>query len=222
MQRLQRPTMWIISLTIPFLLMMTAIRLLLTPLFARIEYSMPNFPADPYGFSHNDRLFWSEYAINYLTNSSEIICLQNLNFPDGTSLYNERELSHMEDVKFLVKDMIISWSTLLIFQFCAGFWAWRSKWPKIYIHAIGRGGWLTIGLMVAILLGVFTGFDALFTGFHKLFFEGSTWLFLFSDTLIRLFPMRFWQDAFILVGSLTLLGAIFLILLDRKYRYNSP
>ena len=38
---------------------------------------------------------------------------------------------------------------------------------------------------------------------HRLFFEGSTWIFPRSDTLIRLFPNRFWID----IGA-TLVGLL--------------
>ena len=84
-------------------------------------------------------------------------------------------------------------------------------------RSLALGGKLAIGLIVLILVGVVVGFRALFTGFHLIFFEGDTWIFLFSDTLIRLFPMRFWQDSFIYVGLLTLVGAFILIDLTQKY-----
>ena len=38
-------------------------------------------------------------------------------------------------------------------------------------------------------------------------------MFYTSDTLIRLFPMRFWQDAFIAVGLFSLIFAGLLIVL---------
>jgi integral membrane protein (TIGR01906 family) len=42
-----------------------------------------------------------------------------------------------------------------------------------------------------------------FVAFHGLFFEGDSWLFDYSDTLIRLFPMPFWIDiAAVVVGLL--------------------
>ena len=70
-----------------------------------------------------------------------------------------------------------------------------------------------------VILGmVAVSFNALFTAFHRLFFQGNTWLFLYSDTLIRLFPIPFWRDAFILVGFFTILGAVLLILLGNKAR----
>ena len=68
-----------------------------------------------------------------------------------------------------------------------------------------------VGLAVAIGLIVVIGisinpnvFWDFFAGFHSLFFEGDSWLFLYSDTLIRLFPIRFWQDAFLLAAVIAL------------------
>ena len=66
----------------------------------------------------------------------------------------------------------------------------------------GRG----IGLFGAI------AFRQLFTLFHALFFEGDSWLFLYSDTLIRQFPMQFWQDAFLWAGVIAIGGALWLAL----------
>ena len=60
-----------------------------------------------------------------------------------------------------------------------------------------------MGLTVVFSL---LAFRAFFTAFHRVFFEGDTWLFHYSDTLIRLFPERFWQDAFLWLGGLSLLA----------------
>jgi integral membrane protein (TIGR01906 family) len=69
-----------------------------------------------------------------------------------------------------------------------------------------------IGLVVAIGLFGALAFWQLFTLFHGLFFKGDTWLFLYSDTLIRLFPMQFWQDAFLWAGVISVGGALALAL----------
>ena len=71
---------------------------------------------------------------------------------------------------------------------------------------MARGGWLTVGLIVALLVYLVLNFNSLFVLFHRVFFEGDTWLFEYSDTLIRLFPVVFWRDAFIWVGVLSLGG----------------
>jgi len=54
--------------------------------------------------------------------------------------------------------------------------------------------------LAAILLFVLLAFGVIFVAFHNVFFPPGTWTFLYSDTLIRLFPERFWRDTFIAVG----------------------
>jgi integral membrane protein (TIGR01906 family) len=71
-----------------------------------------------------------------------------------------------------------------------------------YRRSVCRGGWLTLALLGAILLFVLLAFSVIFVLFHNIFFESGTWTFLYSDTLIRLFPERFWRDTFLAVGLL--------------------
>ncbi|MGQ9459511.1 MAG: lipoprotein intramolecular transacylase Lit, partial [Anaerolineae bacterium] len=63
-------------------------------------------------------------------------------------------------------------------------------------------------LLGAVVLVTFGSFGPLFVLFHRVFFEGDSWLFAYSDTLIRLFPIRFWRDAFVLAGGLALVAAL--------------
>ena len=63
---------------------------------------------------------------------------------------------------------------------------------------------MTIALLVALVALIYLNFDWFFTRFHLALFEGDSWIFDFSDTLIRLFPPRFWFDAGIIWGLLTL------------------
>lgn len=216
MKRLYAVLSIIVTAIIPFFLLITAIRVMITPLYARIEYNSPGFPEDTFGFTKEDRLYWSEFAINYLINDSDIAYLGDLRFPDGRPLYNQRELSHMVDVKMLVQAAYRAWWMMLAVLAGLGVWAWRGGWSGEYLRGVWRGGWATLGLIVAVLVLVAISFQALFTQFHRLFFTGDTWIFEWSDTLIRLFPMRFWRDAFILVGAVTISGALLCILGGRK------
>jgi len=43
-----------------------------------------------------------------------------------------------------------------------------------------------------------------------MFFSGSTWLFNYTDTLIRLYPVQFWFDAATFIGVTSLVEAIVL------------
>ena len=80
-----------------------------------------------------------------------------------------------------------------------------------------------VGLAGAVAVVVLTGmfllpnvFWSFFAGFHSIFFEGDSWLFEYSDTLIRLFPLRFWQDTFLFAAGLAVAGGLGLALGIRK------
>ncbi|HSO12543.1 MAG TPA: DUF1461 domain-containing protein, partial [Anaerolineales bacterium] len=202
---------WLVAILVPLALIGLGLRVLLTPTFLQVEYNMPYFPPDEYGFTKQDRLKWAPYAVNYLTNNADISYLGDLTFEDGSPLYSERELSHMVDVKVVTQDALRVWYVSMAFLLLLGVWGWfghfvsaQYDWWESYRLGLMRGGWLMVGLAVTIAIIAIVGividpniFFSFFAGFHTLFFEGDSWLFLFSDTLIRLFPIRFWQDAFL-------------------------
>ena len=203
---------WLVTLLTPIFLLGLGLRILLTPLFYNVEYRMPYFPSDPYGFSMEDRLHWARYAVDYLLNNADISYLGDLTFENGNPLYNERELSHMHDVKGVTKGALRGWYESLVLLVGLGTWAWFGNWWQAYRQGLMRGGWLMIGLVVVLGLFGAIAFWQLFTLFHKLFFQGNTWIFEYSDTLIRLFPLQFWQDAFLWAGVISVGGALALAL----------
>ncbi|MDY6874457.1 MAG: TIGR01906 family membrane protein [Chloroflexota bacterium] len=212
---------WVVTVLTPLVILMIAIRLLMVPLFARIEYHLPGFPEDPYGFTLEDRLKWSAPSIRFLVNGDSIEDLGSLTFEDGEPIYNDRELSHMADVKAVVTGMRIGLTVAVLVLLTIEVIAVRGDWRKALLTAYWRGGWGVVGLIVAILMFVLIAFDQLFTWFHMLFFQSGTWQFYTSDTLIRLFPIRFWQDAFIFVGVISLLFGGLLIWLCRPEKWKS-
>jgi integral membrane protein (TIGR01906 family) len=213
---------WLVTILVPLALIGLGVRVILTPLFLQVEYHMPYFPPDDYGFTTEDRLHWSQYAWDYLLNDADISYLGNLKFDDGQPLYNQRELSHMQDVKYVLTASFRLWYLSLALLLALGAWAWfghfvsaQHDWWDGYRAGLMRGGWLMVALAVTIGLVVVVGisinpdvFNVFFTQFHHLFFEGDSWLFLFSDTLIRLFPIRFWEDAFLWAAVIALGGGI--------------
>jgi len=207
---------WIITILIPPILLMMSIRLMISPVFARVEYRMPGFPADPFGFTLEDRIHWSEPSIDYLVNTENITFLSSLEFEDGEPIFNGRELSHMQDVKQVVTGMRIGLAVCMLGLLASTFFAVRWGSRGYVLSAYRRGAWGLIGLIAAILFFVALSFNNLFTWFHQIFFESGTWQFYTSDTLIRLFPMRFWRDAFIFVGLLSLILAGLILLFGRE------
>lgn len=210
---------WFVTLLIPLALIGLGLRMILMPAFLQIEYRLPYLPRDDYGFTTEDRLHWSRYAWDYLLNDANISYLGDLKFDSGQPLYNERELSHMQDVKRVITNSLRVWYLSLALLALLGVWAWFGGWWQAYRLGLMRGGWLMVGLAVTIGLIVVVGiainpdvFWNFFAGFHHLFFQGDSWLFLYSDTLIRLFPIRFWEDAFLWGAVIALAGGVGLAL----------
>ena len=208
--RLATALSWVVTLLTPAALVLLGIRILLTPLFPVIEYRMPGFPADDYGFTLQDRLRWSDYSVRYLVNDAPIDYLADLHFDDGSSVFNPRELSHMRDVMGVAQGAMKVFYVSLASLIGLGIYAWFGGWKPYFLRGLSHGGWTTIGLIVAVGIFGAVSFWDFFTRFHEIFFSGDTWLFNYSDTLIRLFPIRFWQDVFIFILGFALLGGVLL------------
>jgi len=106
-------------------------------LFPEIEYRMPGFPADEYGFTIQDRLQWSRISIDYLLNDADISFLGDLTFPDGSPLFNGRELSHMQDVKNVVQPVLWVGYGVWFLVLGIGLWARFGGWCRSTYAASG-------------------------------------------------------------------------------------
>lgn len=204
-----------LAITFPYLLILIAVRLVMTPLFLQVEYTRPGFAADYYGFTVEERLSYAPYALQYLLNDEDIGFLGNLRFPDGTEMYNVRELQHMRDVKVVTR---IAFFVTLIVGAVAILAAIALKRldPKSLRRALFSGSILTLSLIAIVVIVAILSWDTFFTTFHRLFFEGGSWQFAYSDTLIRLFPEQFWFDAALTIGGLTVLVALVILRLTTR------
>ena len=196
---------WLTALLVPVALVVAAVRLLLTPLFIQVEYRLPYFPPDPYGFTTAQRLHWADQARRYLLGSQGEDWLAGLRFADGSRVFNAREVRHLADVKAVVRSTLRVGLAAAAGLLGLAFWA-RRQGPRAwgtFRQALAWGGWLTVGFVLLVAGAVLVAFGPFFVFFHRLFFEGDSWLFPTSDTLIRLFPERFWMDAFLAAGLLS-------------------
>lgn len=209
-QNLAKMIALLIAVLIPITLLLTTTRLVLTNTFVQAEYRMPNFPADVYGMTMQERSQYAPIALNFLLNDEDISYLAQQTFADGSPQYNDRELRHMLDVKDLTQTVLFVWQASLFLLLAITLWAWRSAWLEEFKLMLSRAGKFTLYLIGSVLLFAALSFNTFFTQFHGLFFDGDSWLFLFSDTLIRLFPIRFWTDVVFFIGGITILGAFYL------------
>lgn len=206
---------WLLVISIPVWLILSGVRLLMTETYVQIAYSAPGFPADVYGFSMADRRAYAPFAVRYLLNDAGIDYLGDLVFPDGSPMYNERELRHMADVKTVAQTAFGFHTVFTAALLLIGIYLARQPAARpILRRALARGGWITLSGMALLVILVALNWDFFFTAFHQLFFESGTWRFEYADTLIRLFPEFFWFNAALTIGGLTAVGALLLILVS--------
>lgn len=208
-----------LTLAVPVLLTLFSVRLVMTPLFIQLEYNRPGFPVDRYGFTLDDRLRLAPYAVNYLLNGEDIDYLGDLTFSDGSPLYTARELHHMADVKIVTQIAYLVLAIITGVTLALVVWMNRdSERRAVLRQGLFNGAALTLGLIVMIVVGAVVAWDVFFTTFHQMFFADGTWVFLYSDTLIRLFPEQFWFDAALFIGALTVIGAVVTLFLTSRLR----
>lgn len=212
----------IIAVLIPFIILMGGVRLIMTPTFPVVEYGRAGFPEDPYGLDRVEREKWSAFSIKYLTNDKGIEYLGNLQDFSGQKIFRAEELTHMEDVKRVVKGSLFIWYVACGIVIGLSVWLLVQKAWREFRLGYRSGAWITLGLMAAMIIYLVISFDRLFDQFHRIFFTEGSWLFYPTDTLIRLFPLDFWRDAFLFVGGFTLLVSVLLLILTRPKKHPKP
>jgi integral membrane protein (TIGR01906 family) len=206
----------LVPISVPVVICVISIAFLLSPVFMNLEYNRPGFPPDSYGFTTSDRLEFGHQTRRYLITGMSLDDLRELRFEDGEPIYIERELQHLLDVKIVLNGVFIVFWISVGVLLLAGIYSLRNDGLRLFKVILSRGGWLTTILLGVIIVLSITSFQSLFVNFHLVFFEGNSWLFKYSDTLIRLFPIQFWQDIFLVFGIFTLLGGLLVGLLFRE------
>ena len=207
----------IIAVILPFVLLMNAIICVFTPQYLVSQYKSADFPPDPFGFTLEERIEYGTESVNYITDYTHKYSddyLAGLKKKDGTPLYNEREVSHMLDVRVLFQNARFAMAVMIVFIIATMLLV--SKKPDSlpgFLRALRIGASLTLFLILLVGIGILTGFDAFFEAFHHLFFTGDTWLFWENDSLIRLFPEPLWVHGFTLAAILTAAFALLILLL---------
>jgi integral membrane protein (TIGR01906 family) len=180
---------------LPWFLALTSLLPLVSQAFLRFQYARSDVPPST-KFSPQERQETAEAAAHYLVSREGIDYLANLTGPDGSALFNERELTHMVDVKVLLGqaialDVVLA---LLLVACASALWAGKETRDRAPGYLLA-GSLVAPALAISALVVVPLQFQWFFVEFHHVFFEGETWLFPRSDTLIQLFPEQFWFNA---------------------------
>ena len=144
----------LIHVLFPIVIILTSVRLVLytADTWVKIEYRMPGFPVDLYGFSLDDRIYWSAIDIDYLLTEARINYFDEFTLDDGSPMHNDRELSHMQDVKNLLDTVWKVWASGIFFLLTLVAVLWWMDDRAIALRAVIAGSKLTVLLMIFLVI----------------------------------------------------------------------
>lgn len=130
--------------------------------------------------------------------------------PRGSAVLNDREQSHMRDVRGVFRAFgLLAFASLAVLALAAGRTrgapnARRRLWRSVRCGAQG----LAVGVVIAAGVAL-VAFDAAFEVFHRLFFAPGSFDFdPATDKLVQLFPDAFWSETTIAVGAVVFVAAL--------------
>ncbi|MFC1875152.1 TIGR01906 family membrane protein [Chloroflexota bacterium] len=150
--------------------------------------------------------------IDYFNSGEESIDLTVIKDGEPFTLFNQREIAHLRDVKELIWldywVLLGTGSYVLLYAVVSLCWL-AEKCRRRLATATTIGGGITLGLILALGLAVMLDFQGLFLQFHLISFANDLWLLdPTRDYLIMLFPQGFWYDATISVALATAVLAV--------------
>ncbi|MBI3152597.1 MAG: TIGR01906 family membrane protein [Chloroflexi bacterium] len=206
-----------ILLLIPILVVVGGVSLLATDEYLAFEYGKTSFPPDSFGFTQRERFVLASTNIHYVRAHlpNDELSKQTLN---GVPVYNAREVGHMADVQAVFQSVFRVWQAAFILLLILGIALWRMGDRVALASALQSGGLLTSGMLLSIALLALFAWQTWFNLFHRLFFVQGSWLFEYSDTLIRLFPLEFWSDATFAISIFSLVGGLLIAFIGWRWR----
>jgi integral membrane protein (TIGR01906 family) len=218
---MQRAAVAAIALLIPVLLVGNGIYVLTHEWFIRFEYARSGFPDDAYGMPTAERTRLAATSLHSILpwERRGIDLLREAKLADGSAAFGLDELRHMCDVRRLLLVLL----TLHAATFVAlATLAALTRTRPLVVRTLRAGAALTLALFAFVGALLLVNAVWFLTGFHTIFFEGSSWRFAETDTLRRLFPDRFWSDTALLLGigaaiqAIVILGAVYWPRLRRR------
>jgi len=192
----------VLGICAPLWLLLSNLYPLATRAFVRYEYSKPSFPVAT-RYSAAERLSLAEATLHYMRSDEDtehLVALES----QGRPVYNLREIKHLVDAKRVMRGAFALHAVCGLLCVLAGALLWCRKEGRLRVlRSISVGCLALVAILLAIGILAYANFGLFFTIFHRLLFEGDSWLFAYSDTLIQLFPVRFWMDATWMLSLLT-------------------
>jgi len=161
----------------------------------------------------------SEQIRKYFTNDEQYLNLEVYQNGVLRSIYSEKEISHMKDVKFLIKGVYTLATislTIMVMTIIWGIALKTNRFLSTIINLLASSAKYI--LITALILSVLCllAFQQLFLIFHQISFANDLWILDPSkDYLIIMFPQNFFLEATLFIGVLILIECLILIFLPK-------
>ncbi len=191
----------VIILAVPVVLALLPVRVIMQPWIIPFEYG--HLPPDVFGMSPAERLRLGLDGLTSVTvNDPEMKVLRQARFDNGELAFTEREIGHMLDVQIVARNLFNAQAVALVLGLTAAALLYRERSARPALASALRTGAL-VTLLAVLGVGVFVAaaWNSFFTTFHRIFFTGDTWLFAYTDTLIRLYPVQLWIEVTVMICS---------------------
>ena len=203
------PATVVFAMFLPVFLVCANVRLVVnSPLLYKYDFARYDIESRT-GLPREEFLRATDQIVDYFNGPDEWLDVRVQWDGKEVSLYAEREVLHMRDVKGLVRGVysVGLWTGgyVVLFAVAGALLARRRFLPVLASGA----RWSAIGSVTVIVLvavASLVAFDPIFTAFHELSFSNDLWL-LNPDTdyLLKMFPEGFFLDATIAIAVLTVL-----------------
>jgi len=213
--------------SVPALLISTNVRMVIN-MTALYNYGFARFDIHAStGIEHAELMSAAAQIREYFNNDEDLL---NVRVFDERgirrSIFNDREILHMRDVKGLVNGVrMVQFSTgfFLITVLAVGFVAYRRQFTPVLAELASLSGLATLGLVVLVGLSSLIGFDRLFLAFHLISFSNDLWqLDPNTDLLIAMFPQNFFFSATMIIASLSITQALILTIIRPLWLKTAP
>ena len=154
--------------------------------------------------------FPSAQVVDYQTES--LINYLCCNKPISNNFYSNRELSHLADVKNIIKLVNIeSYIFLLTFLIIFIVLLYK-KQTKLLMEKLKLASLITIIIITLLWFLSVINFDLFFLKFHYIVFDNDYWQLPQNSNLIKMFPAQFFANFANRIALQTLIMAIIIFL----------
>lgn len=201
-----------IAASVTPILVVNAFRVLATGTFVRFELGRHGFPPDAYGLTPEQRQALALVGLRSIQPGSDgIVLLERARLQNGSPAFGFRELTHMRDVRNLLGIALRAQLIGIVVLGALALAFARTRLRAVVPIGLLAGALGTLAIALLAVPVILLGFDGFFVRFHEVFFSGDSWRFNDADTLIRIYPERFWQDVSRLAAAIAVGQAIVLV-----------